>query len=185
LTFTTVVPELHELGGTYFTENFSVMIAKHIFNNWSTTTGVLAKPSAMEGQSQALEFRAGLIDDSKQLQVTVLQGNTRVGMPDGSSGYLQTGQKHNSFLTQVLVTLRATANVMGDISDRLRTMEYEILNICMSYKQTAQTGNMKGIKDLIYETGDRVYLPDDEFDKSDWRSVHSIVLWYTLADVQS
>lgn len=161
------------------------MIAKHIFNNWSTTTGVLAKPSTQEGQTQELEFRAGFIDDSKQLQVTVLQGSTRVGMPDGSSGYLQTGQKHNSFLTQVTVTLRATANVMGDISDRLRTMERELINICMQYKQVNQTGNMKGIKDLIYEMGDRIYMPEDEFDKSDWRSAHSILLWYTLADVQT
>jgi hypothetical protein len=159
------------------------MLIDHIFNNWTTSAGDLAKPSTREGQSNKIEFRAGIIDDNKMLQVTALQGLTRVGQPNGSSGYLQVGQKAYSMLTQMQVTLKAETPIMGDTSDRLRIMEQELLNICGTYKQTAQTGNMAGIKDLIYDQGDRQYMPDDEFDKTDWRSIHNVWLWYELTDL--
>ena len=81
------------------------------------------------------------------------------------------------------VTLKAETPIMGDTSDRLRIMEQELLNICGTYKQTNQTGNMAGIKDLIYDQGDRQYMPEDEFDKTDWRSIHNIWLWYELVDI--
>lgn len=159
------------------------MLINHIYNNWTTSTGVLAKPAQKDALDNTIDFRAGLIDEDTMLQVTALQGQTRIGQPDGSSGYLQTGQKAYSMLTQILVTLKAESPTMGDTSDRLRIMEQEILNICGTYKQSNQSGNMRGIKDLIYDTGERVYMPEDDFSKSDWRSVHSIWLWYELTDI--
>lgn len=159
------------------------MLTDYIFNNWTTTTGAVAKPSTKEGTP--FEFRPGIVDENAQLQVTVLQGLTRIGQPDGSSGYLQVGQKAQSFMTQMQVTTKAEALAMGDVSDRLRIMEQEVINICGTYKQTNQTPgtDISGIKDLVYDTGERIYLAEDEFDKTDWRSIHTIWLWYVLQDI--
>jgi hypothetical protein len=186
MTFNFICPDFYPQ--RYFNTNFSITLIDYIFDHWTTTTGMIAKPSTRAGQSNTIDFRAGIIDDNKQLQVTVLQGLTRIGQPNGSSGYLQVGQKAYSMLTQMQVTLKAESPVMGDTSDRLRIMEQELLNICGTYKQqsdTVPTKDIYGIKDLVYDTGERIYLPEDEFDKSDWRSIHSIWLWYELADNSS
>jgi len=181
LTFNFVSPRI----GRYFNTNFSVLLINYIYNNWTTSTGVLAKPASMDALGNTIDFRAGIIDEDTMLQVTTLQGQTRVGQPDGNSGYLQTGQKEMSFLTQIFVTLKAESPTMGDTSDRLRVMEQELLNICGTYKQSNQTPgtDMYAIEDLIYDTGERIYMPEDDFDKTDWRSVHTIWLWYILADI--
>ena len=86
--------------------------------------------------------------------------------------------------TQIVATLRVQTLNLDDPDDVLDTMEEELQNICFQYKQSAQTGDMKGIKDLIYERGRRLYMPSDQWDKSEWGSEHSIQMWYELHDVQ-
>ena len=171
-----VVPEL----GTNFTENFAVMLINHIYNNWSYTslTGVeegLNKPGTMTGQSNYIEFRAGIKDDFKTLQVLALQGRTV------TIDHLQTGYKRESMTTQVWVTTLTRVAEIDDQTSLLRKMDQEIGRICGQYRQANQTGNMAGIKDLIYEGNDRVFGPKDAFNKSDWESRHSILMWYELA----
>ena len=166
----------------YFNDNFTVMLIKWIYDHWSITTGDLAKPANMEGQDNKIEFRTGIKSDLKELQVLTLQGQTRVGQPDGSTGYIGTGTNDASFLTQVLVTTKADSGSMYDTSEHLRLMEKEIIEICGLYLQTPKTPNtdMFGIKNIVYDTGDRQYEPNDDFDKSEWDSIHSIWLWYVL-----
>lgn len=159
------------------------MLIKHIFDNWTSTTGDIAKPVTMEGQTQLIEFRTGIKSDLKQLQVLTLQGQTRIAQPNGDSGYLQVGQKAYSLMTQVLVTVKADNQVMNDTSENLRIMDQEILNICGTYKNSSKTGDMVGIKDLVYDVGDRQYESEDDFDKSEWVSIHSVWLWYELIDI--
>lgn len=177
---TWICPEL----GTNFTENFSVMLINHIYNNWSytTLTGDLAglnKPPVPSGQSNTIDFRAGIKDDFKTLQVTALQGRTLV------VEHLQVGYKSELMTTQILV--RANAKIIGrdDVTDYLRYMNQEIGSICGRYKQVNQTGNMAGIKDLIYEGNEYEYMPNDKSDKSDWGTIHSILMFYELRDISS
>ena len=174
MAFTTVVPEL----GTYFTQSFSKMLINHIYNKWSTTTGNLAKPASMEGQTNLIEFKRGFPSEFKSLSVTAVQGITQV------REYLQFGQKIVSMQTQVIVTLRVNTMGLDDPDDVLSKMEEELENICFQYQQNQSTGNMAGIKDLIYEQGRREYMPSDSWDKSEWMSAHSIQMWYQLSDVQ-
>lgn len=174
MAFTVIVPEL----GAYFTDTFSEMIINHIYNNWTTNTGDLAKPGTMTGEFNTIEFKRGFPGEFKQLDVTAIEGETNLQQ------VIQTMQKIVMMTTQVIVTVRVQALQADDPDELLSIMEKEIKNICFQYKQTAQSGDMRGIKDLIYERGRRVYLPNDSWDKSEWGSEHSIQMWYQLADVQ-
>ena len=169
-----VVPEL----GTDFTSNFSIMLRDYIFAQWSYTglTGVeigLNKPATPIGQTNTIEFRAGLKDDFKTLQVLCLQGRTVVQQ------HLQTGWKREAMTTQILVSTLIKVIGRDDTSSLLRKMDEEIVRICGMYRQSNQTsGDMRGIKDLIYEGSDRIYGPRDQFDKSEWETRHSILMFY-------
>ena len=59
------------------------MLINHIYNNWSYTTltgeeAGLNKPGTPTGESTSVEFRAGIRDEFKTLQVLALQGRTVV-----------------------------------------------------------------------------------------------------------
>ena len=174
MTFNIVVAEL----GTYFTDTFSEMLINYIYNNWTTNTGDLAKPGTMTGESNTIEFRRGFPSDFKQLDVTAIEGETMADQ------IIQFGQKILTMKTQVIITLRVQALSQDDPDEILSIMEKELRNICLTYKQSAQSGDMRGIKDLVYERARRVYLPSDTWDKSEWGSEHSIQMWYQLNDVQ-
>lgn len=174
-----VCPEL----GHNFTENFSVMLINHIYDNWSYTglTGAeegLNKPTEKTGQSNYIEFRPGLKDDFKTLQVLTMQGRTVV------VDHIQTGWKRESMTTQVWVTTLIKVAEIDDQTSLLRKLDQEIGRICGTYRQSNQTGEMAGIKDLIYEGNDRVFGPKDQWNKSDWETRHSVLMWYELAHGQ-
>ena len=178
---TWICPEL----GTNFTENFAVMMTNHIYNNWSytTLTGELSglnKPPAPTAQNNTIDFRAGIDDDFKTLEVTCLEGDTDANQLE------QIGQKRVEFLTEIMVTTKAFIIGRDDVTGFLRMMDAEIRRICGQYKQSLQTGNMAGIKDLIYRRGRRIYniSPIDMSDKSKWATLHTIQMWYELVDVQ-
>lgn len=176
MVLTWIVPEL---GNANFTDTFSKMIKNYIYDQWSFTTGNLAKPASPTGQSNLIEFRRGFPSDLKSLSVTVVQGRTQV------REYMQFGQKIQSMQTQVIVTLRVQTLNQDDPDDVLALMEDELVRICGQYQQSAQvSGDMRGVKDLIYEAGERQYLPNDTWDKSEYASMHSILVWYQLSDVQ-
>jgi len=169
-----IVPEL----GTDFTTNFSVMLRDYIYDKWSYTslTGIEAginKPATKIGQTNSIEFRAGLKDDFKQLQVYCYQGKTV------TINHQQIGWKREERTTQVWVVTHVEVMGKDDETSLLRLMDEEIDRICGMYRQVDQTsGDMRGIKDLIYEGNDRVYGPQDDFAKSEWETKHSILLWY-------
>jgi len=165
-----IVPEL----GTSFPNSFAKMLIDYIYLRWSYTTGVLAKPVAMQGQTQELEFRTGMVSDFKSLQITTLQGPTQV------KEIIQTGQKRYSMLTMVAVTLRVSLLQRDSPDPILSDMEKEIRRLCGQYQVS---NGMTGIKDLIYDGGDRQYMTTDSFDKSDWRSIEKVWMWYEYADV--
>jgi hypothetical protein len=176
LTEVWVVPEL----GTDFTENFSVMLIDYIYNNWPYTseTGLLEglnKPAAKSGQSNYIEFRAGIKDDFKTLQVLTRQGRTV------TVNHMQTGWKRESMTTQVWVTTLIKVAEIDDSTPLLRKLDQAVAKICGMYRQSNQTGNMAGIKDLIYEGNDRVYGTKDQWNKSDWMTNHSVLMFYELA----
>jgi len=130
----------------------------------------------MVGQTNYIEFRPGIKDEFKTLQVLALQGRTMVIKHE------QSGFKRQSMTTQVLVTTLAKVISKDDTSSLLRKMDQEVGRICGMYRQVNQTsGDMRGIKDLVYEGNDRIYGPKDAFDKSDWETRHSILMWYELA----
>ena len=172
-----VVPELQ----SNFTTNFAVMLINYIYDNWSLTglTGVeagLNKPAAKTGQANYIEFRPGIKDEFKTLQVLGLQGRTLVVKHE------QSGFKRQSMTTQVWITTLVKVMGKDDTSSLLRKMDQEVGRICGMYRQNNQvSGDMRGIKDLIYEGNDRIYGPKDAFDKSDWETRHSILMWYELA----
>jgi hypothetical protein len=157
------------------------MLINYIYDQWSYTglTGIesaLNKPATKTGQTTTIEFRPGIKDDFKQLQVLALQGRTVV------VDHKQTGWKREEMTTQVLVTTAVKQIGRDDTGSLLRKMDQEIGRICGMYRQANQTtGDMRGIKDLIYEGNDRIYGPKDAFDKSDWETRHSILMWYELA----
>jgi len=169
-----IVPEL----GTDFTTNFSVMLRDYIYDKWSYTslTGIeagLNKPITKIGQTNSIEFRAGLKDDFKQLQVYCYQGKTV------TINHQQIGWKREERTTQVWVVTHVEVMGKDDETSLLRLMDEEIDRICGMYRQVEQTsGDMRGIKDLIYEGNDRVYGAQDDFAKSEWETKHSILLWY-------
>ena len=163
-----------------FSDNFSQMLIDYIYAQWPYTslTGVeaaLNKPATMTGQTTTIEFRPGLKDAFKTLQVLTRQGRTV------TVDHKQVGYKHEEMTTQVIVTtLVRVMNARDDTSPFLRLMDQAIQKICGMYRQTNQvSGDMRGVKDLIYEGSDRIYGPKDQFDKSDWQTDHSILLWYT------
>ena len=176
-----VVPELQ----TNFTTNFSVMLIDYIYSQWSYSglTGPesgLNKPATKTGQTNTIEFRPGLKDEFKTLQVLTRQGRTLVQehKQDGS-------WKRQLMTTQVWVTTLVKVIGRDDTGSLLRKMDQKIEEICGMYAQANQTsGDMRGIKDLIYEGNERVYGPKDTFDKSDWESVHSVLMWYEKAHGQ-
>jgi hypothetical protein len=172
-----VCPEL----GTNFTENFAVTLINYIYDKWSYTseTGLLEglnKPAEKTGQSNYIEFRPGIKDTFKTLQVLTKQGRTVV------VDHIQTGWKRESMTTQVWVTTLVKVAEIDDQTPLLRKMDQEIGRICGMYRQANQvSGDMRGIKDLIYEGNDRVYGPKDQWNKSDWETNHSVLMWYELA----
>jgi hypothetical protein len=175
LTEVWVVPEL----GHNFTENFAVMLIDHIYNNWSYTglTGGeegLNKPPTRTGSPNYIEFRAGIEDEYKTLEVLALQGRTVV------VDHLHTGWKRESMTTQVWVTTKIKVAEIDDETSLLRKMDQEVGRICGMYRQANQSGEMRGIKDLIYEGNDRLYGTKDQWNKSDWKTRHSILMWYEL-----
>ncbi len=171
-----VVPEL----GTPFTSNFSVMLRDYIFAQWPysglTNEEVgLNKPTTPTGQSNYIEFRAGLKDDFKTLQVLCLQGRTVVVQ------HMQTGWKRELMTTQVMVSTLVKVIGRDDTSTLLRKLDQAVNDICVMYRQANQvSGDMRGIKDLIYEGSDRIYGPRDQFDKSEWETRHSILMLYEI-----
>ncbi len=178
---TWICPEL----GHNFQENFPVMLIDHIFTNWSytTLTGInsgINKPSVPTSQTNTIDFRAGIDDDFKTLQVTALQGDTNI------VEHLHTGQKREILTTEIMVTCKAFIMGRDDVTGLLRLMDQEIGRICGQYKQMNQSGEMAGIKDLMYQRGRRIYSisPVDMSDKSEWKTVHTILMWYELVDVQ-
>jgi len=178
---TWVCPEL----GHNFQENFSVMLINHIFENWSYTTltgdlDALNKPTDPTAQTNYIDFRAGIDDDFKTLEVTALEGDTVV------QEHNNTGQKSQSMTTEVMVMCKAFIIGRDDTTGFLRMMNQEVQRICGQYKQINQTGEMFGIKDLIYQRGRPQYSmnPVDRSDKSKWSVIHSILMWYELRDVQ-
>jgi hypothetical protein len=177
LTEVWVNPELQ----TNFTKNFAVMLIDYIYDQWSYTglTGAevgLNKPATKTGQSTYIEFRPGIRDELKTLQVLALQGRTVV------VDHKQSGWKREEMTTQVWVTTLIKVQGRDDTGSLLRKMDQEIGRICGTYRQANQSsGDMRGIKDLIYEGNDRIYGPKDAFDKSDWETRHSILMWYELA----
>ncbi len=178
---TWVVPEL----GHNFQENFTVMLINHIFNNWSYTTltgdtDALNKPTDPSSQTNYIDFRAGFDDDFKTLEVTALEGDTVV------QEQINTGQKRQSMTTEVMVTCKAFIIGRDDVTGFLRMMNQEVQRICGQYKQVNQTGEMAGIKDLVYQRGRPQYsiAPPDRSDKSKWTTTHSILMWYELVDIQ-
>jgi hypothetical protein len=174
LTEVWVVPEL----GTDFTENFSVMLIDYIYSQWPYTseTGLLEglnKPNEKEGQSNYIEFRAGDKDTFKTLQVLTKQGRTVVVKHE------QSGFKRQAYTTQVWVKTLIKVQGIGDTTPLLRKLDQAVDRICGMYRQINQTsGDMRGIKDLIYEGNDRVYGPKDQWDKSDWETNHSVLMFY-------
>lgn len=171
------VPEL----GHNFRENFAVMLIDYIYDNWSYTslTGndvVLNKPASKVGQY--MEFRTGIKDDYKSLQVVGRQGRTVVVKHE------QAGWKRELMTTQIWVTTVAKVLGMGDVSNRLRLLDQEIGRVCGMYIQANSTGEMAGIKDLIYEGNDRIYGPKEDFSKSDWESAHSVLMFYELVHAE-
>lgn len=173
-----IVPEL----GTKFTNNFSVILSDYIYNTWpySGLTGQeegLNKPSNATGQSNYIEFRPGFKREFQKLQVLCSQGRTVV------VNHMQTGWKRDAMTTQVWVTTVAQIIGMDDTGSVLRKMDEAIQDVCGMYSQDGQTGDMAGIKDLIYEGSDRIYGPRDNFDKSDWETRHSILMFYELQRV--
>lgn len=171
-----VVPELQ----TNFTKNFAVMLIDYIYDQWSYTglTGLevgLNKPATKIGQTTTIEFRPGIKDEFKTLQVLALQGRTLVVKHE------QSGWKRQYMTTQVWITTLAKVMGRDDTGSLLRKMDQEIGRICGTYRQINQTsGDMRGIKDLIYEGNDRIYGPKDTFDKSDWETRHSVLMAYEL-----
>ena len=181
---TWICPEL----GTNFTENFTVMLINHIYNNWSFTseTGILSglnKPAIITGQNNTIDFKPGIPDSFKTLQVCALQDDTEARQPNGASPYMMGGQRAISFMTQVNVITATKIMGRDDTTGLLRKMEQEIVRQCGQYKQGEQTGNMAGIKQLFYGKGKRQYGPSDDSDKDDWSTVHAVVLWYELRDI--
>lgn len=156
------------------------MLIDHIYDNWSYTalTGAeegLNKPAQKVAHTNYIDFRPGIKEELKTLQVLTLQGRTVV------VDHIQTGWKRQVMTTQVWVTTLARVIGRDDTGSILRKMDQEIGRICGMYRQVNQTGEMAGIKDLIYEGNDRVYGPKDRFDKSDWETRHSILMLYELA----
>jgi len=181
---TWVCPEL----GTNFTENFAVMVINHIYDNWSFTSesGLLAglnKPAYQTHQSNTIDFRPGIPDQFKTLQVCALQDDTEARQPNGANPYMMGGQRATSFMTQVNVITQAKIIGRDDTTGLLRKMDAEIVRQCGQYKQMDQTGDWKGIKQLFYGKGKRQYGPSDDSDKSDWATVHAVILWYELRDI--
>jgi len=86
--------------------------------------------------------------------------------------------------TGVTVTLRVMLLSNEAPDDLLHDMEQELTRICGQYQQSQQVGEMAGIKDLIYEGGERNYLPEDTWDKKEWSSTHLVQMWYQLNDIQ-
>ena len=150
------------------------MLIDYTFNNWSITTGSLAKPATAQGQSNLLEFRRGFPSEFKMLSVTALQGRTETREIE------QLGQKRLSMGTQVILTLRVQTMAQNEPDDILTDMEHEISRQAGTYIPNS----IPGIKDLIFEKSERQYLPSDEWDKSEWVEATSILMWYELVDVQ-
>ena len=171
---TWVVPEL----GHNFIDSFSKMLIEKIYDEWSFTTGYLAKPPTPQGQDNTIEFRRGIPGEFKSISVTTLQQRTVV------REYIQLGQKMQSMQTGVTVTLRVMLREIGAPDDYLKKMEDELQRICGQYKQMNQVGEYMGIKDLIYEGGERQYLPEDTWDKKERASTHLVQMWYELHDIQ-
>lgn len=171
---TWVVPEL----GHNFIDSFSKMLIDKIYEDWSFTTGYLAKPVTPQGQTQSIEFRRGIPGEFKSISVTTLQQRTVV------REYIQLGQKIQSMQTGVTVTLRVMLRDIDAPDDYLTDMEQELQRICGQYQQANQVGELAGIKDLIYEGGERQYLPEDTWDKKEWASTHLVQMWYQLNDIQ-
>jgi len=178
---TWICPEI----GHNFQDNFAVMMINHIYNNWSysTLTGELSalnKPPIPSGQNNTIDFRAGVQDDFKTLEVTCLESDTNV--VDSK----QIGRKSLLLTTGVMVTCKAKIIGRDDVTGFLRLMNQEIGRICGQYVQQNQTGEMFGIKDLRYQRGRPQYsiAPIDRSDKSEWSSLHTILMWYELRDIQ-
>lgn len=170
-----ICPEL----GHNFEENFAVMLINHIFNNWPYTglTGQeegLNKPATATGAGNYIEFRAGIEDEYKTLEVLALQGRTV------TVDHINNGWKNDIFTTQVWVTTKIKVAEIDDSTTLLRRLDQAVSKICGMYRQASQTGEMRGIKDLIYEGNDRIYGPKDQWNKSDWKTRHSILMWYQL-----
>jgi len=171
---TWIVPELEH----NFIDSFSKMMIDYIYDNWSITTGNAAKPATPTGQSNYIEFRRGIPGEFKSISVTTLQQKTLV------REIIQFGQKIQMMQTSVTVTLRVMLLTNNSPDDLLHDMEQELTRICGQYQQSQQVGEMAGIKDLIYEGGERNYLPEDTWDKKEWSSTHLVQMWYQLNDIQ-
>src|SRR6187551_2070409 len=78
----------------------------------------------------------------------------------------------------------ATPTGQSNYIEFRRGIPGELKRICGQYQQSQQVGEMAGIKDLIYEGGERNYLPEDTWDKKEWSSTHLVQMWYQLNDIQ-
>ena len=173
---TLVVPELVN---TDFTEDIEKMIMNYVFQEWSISDPAKGSDLIDDSDPSFVRFRIGLPDFTHAYEITFLQTVTAIEpMGIGKDRFLYTT------VVEALIRMRRLPKPFGQTGDvgvgidpQLGNMERELQRIFRHYPPNAITG----IKD-IYSNGpnaqQRIYKANDNWMKSDWRSVIRCSVWY-------
>jgi hypothetical protein len=159
---TVVVPEL----GEDFEDDYEEILIDYIFDNWSISDPV--KPAEKETLGAPIKFHVGFFDFNRPYEIVALQGQS---IP---TEILDNGRRYE-IVTNVEVGIRMRRLSKNKPDPQLKNMEKEVKRIVMDY---VNLKDIAGIKNMLWNGQERVYQGNDDYAKSDWRSIVRINLQY-------
>lgn len=128
-----------------FTTDFEDLVLQYLYNEWSISDP--AKPAAMQGNNQDLEFRPGFRRNRPAYQVLCIQTDTPP--PEDQ----EVSRRSWKFMTSLEITIVVRRINRDNIDPQLGNMEREVQRIISQYRKD----DIPGIVDMFYRGQARVY----------------------------
>jgi len=118
-----------------------------------------------------LGYRIGFPDHSKPYEITCLERETTIGRLT----FHQPAAVYE-FTTRWEINIFTKRLSRDNVDPQLGNMEREVQRIICQFK----SGDIPGVRDLIYQGQERIYTSNDNWASSEWRSRVSVLMKYEV-----
>lgn len=150
-----------------FERDFDEMVRDYIYTEYALT-------DPDKTAANTIKFKVGFFDYKLSYEIAILQRETD---PPQYSNAARIAFTHTTM--EIHMRMKRLSRSETEISPQLGRMEREIERIAMQYR----TGDIAGIKAMIWAGSERIYNAGDSFAQSDWRSMVRVRLQYQKVDI--